>query len=171
MGFQPMTPNAIASTYGGKSPAAHKHKLPREWYEEADIMRAYLEKAARKMKKWVDTRRRHVEYKEGDQVMIKVLPQQFKLCEKCTRVSETLRGTLSNCTTYGQRLVSTPTSAKIQDSSGLSREPSQALSWRYKRPKSRRIEACANCRCHRIRQRCGLHPCGSRGFKKRCAST
>ena len=75
-----MTPNTIASTYGGKSPAAHK--LAREWHEEADIRRAYLDKAARKMKKWADTRRRHVEYKEGDQVMIKLLPQQFKTLRK-----------------------------------------------------------------------------------------
>ncbi|KAH9750077.1 Endonuclease [Citrus sinensis] len=80
MGFQPMTPNAIASTYGGKSPAAHK--LAREWHEETDITRAYLDKAARKMKKWADTRRRHVEYKEGDQVMIKLLPHQFKTLRK-----------------------------------------------------------------------------------------
>ena len=55
MGFQPMTPNAIASTYGGKSLAAHK--LAREWHEEGNIARAYLDQAARKMKKWVDTRR------------------------------------------------------------------------------------------------------------------
>ena len=41
MGFQPMTPNAIASTYGGKGPTAHK--LAREWHEEAGIMRAYLD--------------------------------------------------------------------------------------------------------------------------------
>ena len=82
MGFQPITPNAIASTYGGKSPAAHKHKLAREWHEEADIMRTYLDKAARKMKKWADTRRRYVEYKEGDQVMIKLLLQQFKTLQK-----------------------------------------------------------------------------------------
>ncbi|KAH9726762.1 Endonuclease [Citrus sinensis] len=80
MGFQPMTPNAIASTYGGKSPAVHK--LAREWHEEADITRAYLDKVARKMKKWADTRRRHVEYKEGDQVLIKLLPQQFKTLRK-----------------------------------------------------------------------------------------
>ncbi|KAH9674643.1 Endonuclease [Citrus sinensis] len=70
MGFQPMTPNAIASTYRGKSPVAHK--LAREWHEEAE----------RKMKKWADTRRRHVEYKESDQVMIKLLPQQFKTLRK-----------------------------------------------------------------------------------------
>ncbi|KAH9697534.1 Endonuclease [Citrus sinensis] len=80
MGFQPMTPNAIASTYGGKRPAAHK--LAREWHEEADITRAYLDKTTRKIKKWADTRRRHVEYKEGDQVMIKLLPQQFKTLRK-----------------------------------------------------------------------------------------
>ncbi|KAH9753009.1 Endonuclease [Citrus sinensis] len=80
MGFQPMTPNAIASTYGRKSPAAHK--LTREWHEEANTTQAYLDKAVRKMKKWADTRRRHVEYKEGDQVMIKLLPQQFKMLRK-----------------------------------------------------------------------------------------
>ena len=80
MGFQPMTPNAIASTYGGKSPATHK--LTRKWHEEVDITRAYLDKAARKIKKYTDTRRRHVEYKEGDQVMIKLLPQQFKTLQK-----------------------------------------------------------------------------------------
>ena len=80
MGFQPTTPNAIASTYEGKSPAAHK--LAREWHEEADITRAYLDRAARRMKKWADSRRRHIEYKEGDQVMVKLLPQQFKTLRK-----------------------------------------------------------------------------------------
>ena len=30
-----MTPNAIASIYGGKNLAAHK--VAREWHEEADI--------------------------------------------------------------------------------------------------------------------------------------
>ncbi|TXG69042.1 hypothetical protein EZV62_003977 [Acer yangbiense] len=76
MGQQPMTPNAIASTYGGKSPAAHK--LTREWHEQGDITRACLDKAARKMQKWADTRRRHLEFNEGDLVLIKLLPQQFK---------------------------------------------------------------------------------------------
>ncbi|KAH9678962.1 Endonuclease [Citrus sinensis] len=80
MGFQPMTPNVIASTYGGKSPVVHK--LTCEWHEEADITRAYFDKAARKMKKWADTRRRHIEYKEGDQVMIKLLHQQLKTLRK-----------------------------------------------------------------------------------------
>ena len=75
-----MTPNAIALTYGGKSPSVHK--LTCEWHVEADITQAYLDKAARKMKKWADIRRRHVEYKEDDQVMIKLLPQQIKTLRK-----------------------------------------------------------------------------------------
>ena len=41
MGFQHMNPNAIASTYRGKNPTAHK--LAREWHEEADITLAYKE--------------------------------------------------------------------------------------------------------------------------------
>ena len=72
MGFQPMMPNAIALTYGEKSPATHK--LAQEWQEEAEITRAYLDKAARRMKNWVDSRRRYVEYKVRDQVLVKFLP-------------------------------------------------------------------------------------------------
>ena len=34
------------------------------------------------MKEWADSRRRHVEYKGGDQVMVKLLPQQFKMLRK-----------------------------------------------------------------------------------------
>ena len=34
------------------------------------------------MQKWADSRRHHVEYKEGDQVMVKLLPQQFKTLRK-----------------------------------------------------------------------------------------
>ena len=80
MGQQPLTPNAIASTYGGSSPVAYK--LAHEWHEEADITRACLDKAARRMKKWADTKRRSVEYSEGDMVMVKLLPNQFKSLRK-----------------------------------------------------------------------------------------
>ena len=75
-----MTPNAIASTYRGKSLVAHK--LACELYEETEIIRAYLDKVAMKIKKCADTKTRHVEYKKGDQVMIKLLPQQFKTLQK-----------------------------------------------------------------------------------------
>ena len=59
MGQQPMTP----------------HTLAKGWHEQADIARSYLEKAARKMKKWADKKRRHVEFQVGDLVLVKLIPQ------------------------------------------------------------------------------------------------
>ena len=37
-----------------------------------------MDRAARKRKKWVDKKRHHTEYKVGDMVLVKLLPQQFK---------------------------------------------------------------------------------------------
>ncbi|GJY64927.1 putative nucleotidyltransferase, ribonuclease H [Tanacetum coccineum] len=59
-GRQPLTPNALAASYEGSSPAAYK--TMKEWHEQADLARASLDKAAKKMKKWADKRRRHVEF-------------------------------------------------------------------------------------------------------------
>ncbi|GJX16762.1 reverse transcriptase [Tanacetum coccineum] len=52
---QPLTPNALAALYAG---------------------------TAKKIKKWADERRRHVEFEVRDQVMVKLLPQQFKSLRK-----------------------------------------------------------------------------------------
>ncbi|XP_071717993.1 DNA oxidative demethylase ALKBH2-like [Rutidosis leptorrhynchoides] len=79
-GHQPLTPNALAASYDGNSPAAYK--TMKEWYEQADLARASLDKAAKKMKKWADKKRRHVEFDVGDKVMVKLLPQQFKTFRK-----------------------------------------------------------------------------------------
>ncbi|GJZ49134.1 putative nucleotidyltransferase, ribonuclease H [Tanacetum coccineum] len=57
-GHQPLTPNALAASYKGSS------------------------QAAKKMKKWANAKRRHVEFEVGDQVMVKLLPQQFKSLRK-----------------------------------------------------------------------------------------
>ncbi|GKB04342.1 hypothetical protein Tco_0832485 [Tanacetum coccineum] len=77
---QPLTPNALAASYEGSSPTAYK-KI-KEWHEQADLAWASLDKEAKKMKKWADERRRHVEFEVGDQVMVKLLPQQFKSLRK-----------------------------------------------------------------------------------------
>lgn len=53
-----------------------------EWHEEADLAQASLNKAAKKMKKWADDKRRHVEFQVGDQVMVKLAPNQFKSLRK-----------------------------------------------------------------------------------------
>ena len=80
MGKQPMTLHILAKGYTGKSPAAYK--LAKEWHEQANIARSYLEKAAKKMKKWADKKRRHTEFQVRDLVLIKLLPQQFKSLRK-----------------------------------------------------------------------------------------
>ncbi|GKD21957.1 reverse transcriptase [Tanacetum coccineum] len=43
---------------------------------------ASLDKADKKMKKWADEKMWHVEFEVGDQVMMKLLPQQFKSLRK-----------------------------------------------------------------------------------------
>ena len=37
-----------------------------------------MDKAAKKIKKWTDKKQCHMEYKVGDMVLVKLLPQQFK---------------------------------------------------------------------------------------------
>nr|GEW28756.1 hypothetical protein [Tanacetum cinerariifolium] len=79
-GRQPLTPNALAASYEGSSPAAYK--TIKEWHEQANMAWASLDKATKRMKKWADEKRRHVEFEVGDQVMVKLLPQQFKSLRK-----------------------------------------------------------------------------------------
>nr|CAN64786.1 hypothetical protein VITISV_014071 [Vitis vinifera] len=75
-GQQPLTPHMLTIGYTGRSPAAFK--FAKGWHEQADIARSYLDKATKKMKKWADKKRHHTEYKVGDMVLVKLLPQQFK---------------------------------------------------------------------------------------------
>ena len=37
-----------------------------------------MDRAAKKMKKWADKKRHHIEYKVGDMVFVKLLPKKFK---------------------------------------------------------------------------------------------
>lgn len=62
--------------YSGDNPSAFKFVT--EWHEEADITRACLDKAAKRMKKWADSNRRSVQFQVGDEVRLKLLPNQFK---------------------------------------------------------------------------------------------
>lgn len=75
-GQQPLTPNAIASGYTGVSPSAYK--WAKGWQEQLDVAKVHLDKAAKKMKKWADKKRRPLEFQLGDLVMVKLPPQQFK---------------------------------------------------------------------------------------------
>ncbi|KAG8382759.1 hypothetical protein BUALT_Bualt05G0110700 [Buddleja alternifolia] len=52
--------------------------MAKSWAEQSDLAKSFLEKAQRKMKKWADPKRRHLEFNIGDKVLIKLIPQQFK---------------------------------------------------------------------------------------------
>ncbi|GJU13410.1 hypothetical protein Tco_1135806 [Tanacetum coccineum] len=62
---QPFTPYTLAASYEGSSQTAYK--TMKEWHEQADLARASLDKAAKKVKKWADEKRRHVEFEVEDQ--------------------------------------------------------------------------------------------------------
>ncbi|GJY15151.1 putative nucleotidyltransferase, ribonuclease H, partial [Tanacetum coccineum] len=49
-GNQPLTPNVLAASYEGSSPAAYK--TIKEWHEQVDLAWASLDKEAKKMKKY-----------------------------------------------------------------------------------------------------------------------
>ncbi|CAM8957104.1 unnamed protein product [Rhodiola kirilowii] len=80
LGQQPNTSLSLAAPYKGASPVAFK--FAKAWHEQAELARASLHKAARRMKKWADKKRRDVEFKAGDLVLVKLLPLQFKAFRK-----------------------------------------------------------------------------------------
>ncbi len=69
-GQQPLTPNAVATRYGGPNPAAYR--FARDWQEQNDLARACLHKASKRNKKWADQNRRDVQYQVGDSVLAKL---------------------------------------------------------------------------------------------------
>ncbi|KAJ7957580.1 Transposon Ty3 gag-pol polyprotein [Quillaja saponaria] len=60
----------------GKSPKAHH--FTKDWKQNIDIARAYLEKASKRMKKWADKGRRQLEFQVGDLVLVKLTKEQLK---------------------------------------------------------------------------------------------
>ncbi|KAL0328234.1 UNVERIFIED_CONTAM: Transposon Ty3-G Gag-Pol polyprotein [Sesamum calycinum] len=76
-GQQPTTPHEIAvQRTGGKCPAAYRHARSKQ--ELLDEAKDSLAKAQRRMKKYADIGRRHVEFSAGDQVLLKLTPQIWK---------------------------------------------------------------------------------------------
>ena len=75
-GRQPALPHIIDHPYAGKNSQAQN--FTREWKQTTDIARAYLEKASKHMKKWADKKRRPLQFRAGDQVLIKLRPEQIR---------------------------------------------------------------------------------------------
>ena len=59
MGQQPLTPHTLIMSYTGRCPTTYK--VAKSWHEQADTARAHLDKATMWMKKWADSKRRHLE--------------------------------------------------------------------------------------------------------------
>ncbi|KAL0554721.1 hypothetical protein IC582_008649 [Cucumis melo] len=75
-GRQPVLPHLVDHPFAGKNPQAIN--FTKEWKQTNDIARAYLEKASKRMKKWADKKRRPLEFRTGDQVLIKLRPEQVR---------------------------------------------------------------------------------------------
>lgn len=76
IGQQPQTPHWLPTAFEGKSLGAYR--LAKGWEEQFDTAKSYLDKAAKKMKKFADRKRRPTHYKEGNMVLVKFNPRQFK---------------------------------------------------------------------------------------------
>ncbi|KAK9664191.1 hypothetical protein RND81_14G024800 [Saponaria officinalis] len=75
-GQQPLTPHTVASQHGDRSKGANE--FIKEWRQNAEIARAYLEKTSHRMKKWADQNRQPREFKANDMVMVKINPEQWR---------------------------------------------------------------------------------------------
>ncbi|KAA0062024.1 reverse transcriptase [Cucumis melo var. makuwa] len=75
-GRQPVLPHLVDHPYVGKNPQTLN--FTKEWKQINDIARGYLEKASRQMKKWVDKKRRPLEFRAGDQILIKLRLEQIR---------------------------------------------------------------------------------------------
>jgi hypothetical protein len=73
-GQQPLMPHTLAAQEKGRP--AFAYQFVRDWQEQTDLAKAFLHKAAHKMKKWADQNRRHVEFRQGDQVLVKLYPNR-----------------------------------------------------------------------------------------------
>ncbi|KAJ7974913.1 Ty3/gypsy retrotransposon protein [Quillaja saponaria] len=75
-GQQPLLPHTLDGPYTGKSPKAHH--FTKDWKQNIDIARAYLEKASKRMKKLANKGRRQLEFQVGDLVLVKLTKEQLK---------------------------------------------------------------------------------------------
>lgn len=75
-GQQPTVPVALPSGYTDKDPVSCR--MAKQWTSRLEETTLYLEKAARKMKKWAYKHRGASSFKVGDKVFFKVMPTQFR---------------------------------------------------------------------------------------------
>ncbi|KAG9450479.1 hypothetical protein H6P81_010444 [Aristolochia fimbriata] len=75
-GRQPTLPINVIPDKSRKSPSAHR--LAKQWKERMELARTYIHKSTKRMKKFDDRKRRHLEFQVGDLVLVKMRPEQFR---------------------------------------------------------------------------------------------
>ncbi|KAF2321858.1 hypothetical protein GH714_003189 [Hevea brasiliensis] len=64
------SPHMVAIPYRGPNPAAFR--FAKQWKEQVELAKTSLARATKKMKKWADSKRRHLEFEEGDLVLVRL---------------------------------------------------------------------------------------------------
>ncbi|OMO75693.1 reverse transcriptase [Corchorus capsularis] len=80
---QPRLPHTYVELYRGKSPRAFT--FAKEWKQNTEVARAYLEKASKQMKRWADKDRKPQQFQVGDLVLVKLVPEQLRFLRKRDR--------------------------------------------------------------------------------------
>ncbi|KAF2304640.1 hypothetical protein GH714_037238 [Hevea brasiliensis] len=69
-GHQPLTPHMVVISYKGPNSAAFR--FAKHWKEQVELARTSLARASRKIKKWANSKHRHLEFEEGDLVLVRM---------------------------------------------------------------------------------------------------
>ncbi|XP_040957861.1 uncharacterized protein [Gossypium hirsutum] len=80
-GQQPLTPNAVMTHCKGPNPATYR--FAKDWQEKNDLARACLHKASKRSKKWVDQKRRDMEF----QGLVRRYEGPFKVLKRVGKVA------------------------------------------------------------------------------------
>ena len=75
MGQKPLTPQVVATSEIGPSPAAVEFMLA--WKDNLKMAEAHLEGAAKRAKKWADRNRIHEEFQVGESVLLRLGKEKF----------------------------------------------------------------------------------------------
>lgn len=66
----------LAVGYQGNN--AKAYHFTKDWHKDVEIVRAYLEKALWRMKKWADQKKKVDKFKVGDLMLVKLRAKKFK---------------------------------------------------------------------------------------------
>ncbi|XP_039015947.1 uncharacterized protein LOC120146474 [Hibiscus syriacus] len=80
---QPRLPHTMDETSQGRCPRASN--FMGEWKQNMEIAKAYLKKAAKRMKKCADRNRRDLHFQVGDLVLVKLMPEQLRFLRQRDR--------------------------------------------------------------------------------------